>query len=119
MQSNDFAVFYHNCGNTVPQMAQDVYALGAMGCHFGNCIDMASVMDAAPGDVLVMGNVDPAGELRNGTPDSVRAATRRVMESCSRYPNFVVSSGCDIPPLTPRENIDAFFGAVEEFYGNP
>ena len=119
VQSDDFAVFYHNCGNTVPQMAKDVYALGAMGYHFGNCIDMASVMDAAPGDVLVMGNVDPAGELRNGTPDSVRAATRRVMDSCSRYPNFVVSSGCDIPPLTPWENIDAFFGAVEDFYGNP
>lgn len=118
VQDDSFAVFYHNCGNTVPQMAQDIYQLGAMGYHFGNCINMAEVMGVAPADVLVMGNVDPAGELRNGTPDSVRTATRQVMEQCCRYPNFVVSSGCDIPPLTPWENIDAFFGAVEEFYAN-
>lgn len=118
VQDDSFALFYHNCGNTVPQMAQDIYQLGAMGCHFGNCIDMADVMDAAPAGVLVMGNVDPAGELRNGTPDSVRAATRRVMERCCRYPNFLISSGCDIPPLTPWENLDAFFGAVEDFYAS-
>lgn len=118
VQDDSFAVFYHNCGNTVPQMAQDIYQLGAMGYHFGNCINMAEVMGVAPADVLVMGNVDPAGELRNGTPDSVRTATRQVMEQCCQYPNFVVSSGCDIPPLTPWENIDAFFGAVEEFYAN-
>lgn len=116
VQTEDFGVFYHNCGNTVPQMAEDIYQLGAMGYHFGNCIDMAQVMGAAPANALVMGNVDPAGELRNGTPEGVRAATKRVMDSCCQYPNFVISSGCDIPPMTPWENLDAFFGAVEEFY---
>ena len=118
VQDDHFALVYHNCGNTVPQMAQDIYRLGAMGYHFGNCINMADVMDAAPADVLVMGNVDPASELRNGTPDSVRAATRRVLEQCSRWPNFVISSGCDIPPLSPWENIDALFGAAEDYYAN-
>ena len=65
----------------------------------------------------VMGNVAPAEVLRNGTPADVRAATLAVMEECSAHANFVVSSGCDIPPATPWENIDAFFAAVDEFYG--
>jgi uroporphyrinogen decarboxylase len=38
------------------------------------------------------------------------------MGKCCSYPNFVISSGCDIPPATPWENLDAFFAAVEEYY---
>lgn len=38
------------------------------------------------------------------------------MGACCGYKNFVISSGCDIPPATPWENIDAFFEAVNEFY---
>ena len=38
------------------------------------------------------------------------------MEKCCKYPNFVISSGCDIPPLSSWDNIDAFFAAVKEFY---
>ena len=56
-----------------------------------------------------MGNIDPAGQLRNGTPQSVREAVRALREECGGYANFVLSSGCDIPPATPWENIDAFF----------
>ena len=67
--------------------------------------------------VLVMGNIDPAGVLRMGTADSVRQATLGLLEKCAKYRNFVLSSGCDIPPMTPWENIDAFFGAYYEYYG--
>ena len=62
-----------------------------------------------------MGNVDPAGQICNGTPEGVREATLHVMETCSHAPNFCISSGCDIPPQSPWVNIDAFFAAVEEF----
>lgn len=64
-----------------------------------------------------MGNLDPAGQFRNGTPASVREETLRLMAACCPgYPNFVVSSGCDIPPASPWENIDAFFAAANEYY---
>ena len=116
VQDEDFALFYHNCGNTVLQQAPDLYQLGARGYHFGNCIDLKDVLPLAPADVLVMGNVDPAGQLRGGTPDSVRAAVAKVMEQCGGYPNFVLSSGCDIPPMSPWENLDAFFQAAEDYY---
>ena len=77
---------------------------------------MREMLDKFPADVPVMGNVDPAGEIRLGTPESVRAATLSVMEACCSCPNFVISSGCDIPPAAPWENIRAFFAAVEEYY---
>ncbi|MCQ5183170.1 methylcobamide--CoM methyltransferase, partial [Parabacteroides distasonis] len=34
------------------------------------------------------------------------------------YPNFILSSGCDIPPLVPSNNIDAFYQALEEYNNN-
>jgi uroporphyrinogen decarboxylase len=64
-----------------------------------------------------MGNIDPAGTLRMGTPEKVKGETRDLLERCAKYPNFVLSSGCDIPPMTPWENIDAFFEASKDFYG--
>ena len=42
--------------------------------------------------------------------------TRKLLERCSKYPNFVIASGCDIPPMTPFENMDVFFETIEEFY---
>jgi len=116
VQTDDFAVIYHNCGDNVQLMTDGIYGIGAMGYHFGNACRLADMLPAAPADVLVMGNVDPAGQINQGTPESVREATLRVMDECVHAPNFVISTGCDIPPMSPWANIEAFFGAVTEFY---
>jgi uroporphyrinogen decarboxylase len=113
LQDEDFAVMYHNCGNSVPQMLESIYAMGAAAYHFGNAIDMEAVMKVTPADILVMGNIDPAGEFASGTVESITAATRALLNMCDAYPNFVPSSGCDIPAHAKWENIQAFFKAVE------
>ena len=77
---------------------------------------MAEIMPLIPADMVAAGNIDPASQFRNGTPDSIKAATKELMEKCTKFPNFVISSGCDIPPLSKWENIEAFFEAVQEFY---
>ncbi len=118
VQDDSFVVIYHNCGDNVPHMLTSILATGSAAYHFGNAVDMEKdIIEKVPSDVIVMGNVDPAGVLRMGTPETVRTTTKALLERCSKYPNFVLSSGCDIPPLTPWENIDAFFAAKEEFYG--
>ena len=113
LQDEAFAVIYHNCGNSVPQMLEAIYQLGASAYHFGNAIDMEAVMKVTPADILVMGNIDPAGQFASGTVDSITAATRELLDQCGAYPNFVPSSGCDIPAHAKWENIHAFFAAVE------
>jgi uroporphyrinogen decarboxylase len=115
IQDDSFIVVYHNCGNsTIPQI-ESIITNGAPVLHFGNAINMAEMLTHVPEHLLAMGNVNPAGEFRNGTPQSIREATLSLMDSCSHYPNFVVSSGCDIPPMSKWENIDAFFQAVKDF----
>ena len=117
VQDDNFIVIYHNCGDNVPKMLESILSTGAAAYHFGNAVDLETdILAKVPADVVVMGNIDPAGVLRMGAPDSVREATIELLQKCSTYPNFVLSSGCDIPPKTPWENIDAFFAAADEFY---
>lgn len=117
VQDDNFVVIYHNCGPNVPKMLDSILTTGSAAYHFGNAVDMLDIISNVPADTVVMGNIDPAGVLRMGTPDSVRTAVLDLLGRCSVYPNFVLSSGCDIPPLTPWENIHAFFEASNEFYG--
>ena len=117
VQNDDFIVIYHNCGNNVPKMLPSILSTGAAAYHFGNAVDLEKdILQKVPADVLVMGNIDPVGVLRMGTPESVREATTALLEKCSMYPNFVLSSGCDMPPKTPWENINAFFAAADAYY---
>lgn len=117
VQTDDFSVIYHNCGNNTVKQAGSIFSIGAAGYHFGNSISMEAMMEAAPKDVPILGNIDPASQFRNGTPSSMRKAVLELMGTCCpKYKNFVISSGCDIPPATPWDNIDAFFAAVKEYY---
>lgn len=116
VQDDSFLVVYHNCGNAVLRMMDSILRTGAGAFHFGNAIDMADAIALVPEDTVVMGNIDPAGEFRGGTPESIRKATIDLLERCGGHKNFVISSGCDIPPLSKWENIDAFFAAVAKFY---
>ena len=116
VQDENFLVIYHNCGNNTIQQVDSILRTGCAAYHFGNAIDMEEMMRRIPADTVAMGNIDPTGQLKNGTPQSVYDATYALMERCTVYPNFLISSGCDIPPLAPWENIDSFFKAVHDFY---
>lgn len=119
LQDENFIVIYHNCGPNAVKMADSILSIGAAAYHFGNAISMKDILSKMPKDIVVMGNVDPASQFRNGTPESIAVETKRIMsECCKEYPNFIISSGCDIPAASSWENIDAFFNSVEEFYSS-
>ena len=88
---------------------------GAQGFHFGNAVNMMDIMPQISEHILAFGNLDPATVFKQGTPEEVKAKTRALLESMSDYRNFVLSSGCDIPPGTPTSSIESFFAAVEEY----
>ncbi len=115
VRTDDFLFMYHNCGNTIP-LVPTLMSFKADGYHVGNAIDIEDFLKAAPKDVLVMGNIDPASLFRLGTPEKMREAVLALLKRCSKYPNWSISSGCDIPPLSPWANIDAFFAAIDEYY---
>ena len=113
LQTEDFAVIYHNCGNAVPQMLDQLLTQGAAAYHFGNAVDMADMLARMPSDVLAMGNVDPVARFTAGTPEEMTADVLALLEKCGKYSNFVPSSGCDIPAHASWDNIAAFFAAFK------
>lgn len=115
VEDENFVVMYHNCGNIIP-LLNNVKSLDATAYSFGNAIDIEEALKVIEPEKMVIGNIDPAGTIRNGNPESIRKETLELMERCCKYPNFVIASGCDIPPMSPLENIQAFFDAVNEFY---
>lgn len=115
-QDENFIIVYHNCGNGTIRMLDGIVGTGCKAYHFGNAIDMRDLVPHMPSDCIAMGNVDPAGEFLNGTEQSVYDVTSALLRDCGKYPNFVLSSGCDIPPRTPWKNIDAFFRAAKDYY---
>ena len=114
VQDDSFSVILHNCGRTT-DLVSSLAGTGVRGVHFGNAINMMDVLPKVPENVLAFGNIDPAGTFRMGSADDVYLATIRLLMKTSEYPNFVLSSGCDIPPGTPLANLDAFFTALEEY----
>lgn len=109
VKDDSFAVVYHNCGQGVVRMKESIFGNGCDAYHFGNAVDLREMLEAVPKDKIVMGNIDPVGCFKDGTPDEMRAAVRKLKEECGGYDNFLLSSGCDIPPNAKWENIDAFF----------
>ncbi len=116
VQDDEFIVVYHNCGGSTIKMPDSIARTGAAAFHFGDSICLREMLALMPKDKIVMGNVSPSACFYSGTPETIKAETKRIMSECCEYDNFVISSGCDIPAMSPWNNIDAFFEAVDEFY---
>ena len=113
LQDDTFTIILHNCGNT-GQCTQAMVDSGAAALHFGNAIDMRQALQACPTDVLVMGNLDPVGILKQSTPEVVYQKTLELLEQTASAKNYVLSTGCDVP-MVPEANIQAFYQALDHF----
>jgi len=69
------------------------------------------VARAIPPEVVVIGNVNPATTMLSGTPQEIRGVVDGLLAEMAPYPNFILSTGCDLPQETPTANIAAFMEA--------
>lgn len=114
VKDDSFAFVLHNCGKT-ERMVVEMLSTGASALHVGNAVDIRKILDQTPPRIPVMGNLDPVGVFRMETPENVFKTTSDLLEATKDYPNFVLSSGCDIPPGTPMKNVESFFDALNAY----
>ncbi len=116
VQTEDFTVVLHNCGARLVHLPR-VLDTGAEICHFSTPMDLPAALDRVAelgraDDMILSGNLDPTAVFYQGTVEDVVARTRDLLAATSEHRNFVIGSGCDLPPGTPPENLQAFYETV-------
>jgi uroporphyrinogen decarboxylase len=117
VQTDDFMVVLHNCGN-LGHCTQAMVESGADALHFGNSCDMVEALKECPATTLVMGNLDPVGVMKQASAEKVKAETLNLLRRTAEFGNYILSTGCDVPPEIPMDNIKAFYEALHEYNNN-
>jgi uroporphyrinogen decarboxylase len=109
---DQFEIILHNCGARRGHLKASLQS-GARILHFGKPMDIVEALAEVSHDIVLCGNLDPSEVFVGSTPAEVRAAAGALLAATAGRRNFVISSGCDVPPNAPLANIEAFFRAVD------
>jgi uroporphyrinogen decarboxylase len=96
----------HICGDT-RHILKDMVATRADFLSIDE-MDMVVARSAVGPDAVLMGNVS-TGLLLDGKPEQVRAEAEKCLATGG--PRLILSSSCDVPPDTPKENVRALIEA--------
>lgn len=96
----------HICGDTT-HLLEKMLNCGAEGLSLDQLVDLPEIAKKVPGDVVLMGNLDPIHVLAELSPDEVEEKTLELLRDMNNFPNYIFSYGCDCLPDTPVENLQA------------
>ena len=102
----------HICGDTSP-LLPSMAASGARVLSLDQCLDLRESRKSTP-QVALGGNVDPVNALWLGSVETVRQDVFRCLDDAGAE-QFVLMSGCSIPPQAPLENLRAMIRTAREY----
>jgi uroporphyrinogen decarboxylase len=106
-----FTLLLHNCGAKLLHLPA-ILETGLNTFHFGAPMDLVGALKQVPPDTIICGNLDPAGVFVQSSPAEVAKRTAQLLSDTAALRNYVISSGCDVPPNAPLTNLEAFYQAV-------
>jgi len=112
-QTSDFTLILHNCGAQINHL-QKILEAGAEIYHFSTPMDLPKALQQVDAQVVLCGNLDPVALFYQGNEKEVELKTLQLLELAKQHKNFVLSSGCDIPPHTPLRNLAAFYSTLKK-----
>ena len=105
--------YLHVCGETAP-VAKALRDVNPALFSFDYMNDIRELRGLMGDDVILAGNLNPMDVIWQGTPESVIAASKKVIED-SDGKKFILATGCETPRDTPTENLQAMLTAVETY----
>jgi uroporphyrinogen decarboxylase len=100
----------HICGNTT-HLVENMALSGAQGLSLDRGTDLVAAAEKVSDKVVIIGNVPPVHVVLEQTPKDVYDFTVDLMHKMSPFKNFILATGCDLPPDTPLDNIQAMMNA--------
>jgi uroporphyrinogen decarboxylase len=107
-----FTILLHNCAAKLLHLSA-ILETGLKAFHFGAPMDIVAALGKVPPDVVLCGNLDPAGIFVQLPSAKVSTKAAQLLADTAAHHNFVISSGCDLPPNAPLASLDAFYEAVK------
>ena len=135
-QSLKAVTVLHICGNTTP-LIPEMIKTRVHGISIDSVVDLVGVLSQLENGMAVIGNIDPMKAMVFDSPEVIRekvlslrrraSAHEKIFSALchkefsaggpaqeSFHSNFILSSGCDLPPEVPLENVAAFMAAGRE-----
>ncbi len=104
----------HICGKT-GALLEMMAKTGAKILELDHMVDLAEAKQRVGNQVILMGNLNPTELLLSGTPEQIEREVKMCIEAAGRDGRYIVSSGCEIPPLAPLENIRAMVTGTQKY----
>ena len=104
----------HICGKTTA-MLELMAGTGTSILELDHLVKLTEAKTRVGNDVILMGNLNPTELLLTGTPEAVETAARECIEAVGQDGQYILSSGCEVPPLTPLANIRAMVTAAKKY----
>ena len=105
----------HLCGDATRHFPMLKEELNIMSFDTGFPVEHGKLLRTLGPDVQVNGGPH-VGLLLHGTPDAIRAETRRILEEVKpESKKFIIREGNNLSPCTPPENIKAMYDTVLEY----
>lgn len=109
-------ILEHICGEqnlNLPYWAQIPFGDPGI-ISIGHEVKLETAAKYFPNDII-MGNLEPA-IIQVRTPEEVYEATKKNIEDGKKIPQgYIFSTGCELPPIAPVDNVMAMTRAVNDF----
>ncbi|MDZ7820443.1 MAG: uroporphyrinogen decarboxylase family protein [Candidatus Marinimicrobia bacterium] len=108
---NDTGMIFHVCGNT-EHLLEAMNRSGADALSLDSDVDFTKAAKVLNENIVLIGNLCPTGKIMTDTPGSVQNEVKDLLNVMKDVPNYILSTGCDLPAEVPEENVTAFMKAA-------
>ncbi len=108
-------VLVHICGKAGGRV-ELIRDFGAKFFSVDFMVDLDEMLEKCEGKMVMVGNINPAGIMLEGTPEEVYNEAVSILEKAAAHNGKAIPcTGCELPADSPLENILSLAKAAEDF----